>query len=103
MIERVYAGKADDWAEGEQRAVTVGEDSVVVIRYEGQFYALKNLCTHQAVPLLGGEVADGKIACEKHGGKFELSTGKARALPAVKPVKLYQVTLEGGSVLVGVL
>ena len=39
----------------------------------------------------------------KHGGKFELSTGKARALPAVKAVKLYRTEVEDGQVFVSPL
>ena len=68
--------------------------------YEGQFYALKNNCTHKDFPLLGGDVDNGQITCEKHGAKFELATGKPKMLPAVKAVKLYQTEVEGGQVYV---
>ena len=100
---QVNAGVVAEWAEGEQREIEVGGASVVVVRYEGEFYALRNQCTHQNVPLLGGDVVDGKITCMKHGGKFELATGKARALPVVKPVAIYRVQVEGGNVLVSPL
>ncbi len=99
-MSRVSAGKADDWKDDEQRAVEVDGVSVLVVHYEGQFYALRNLCTHQAVPLLGGEVEGGKITCTKHGGKFELATGKARALPAVKPAQLFRTEVESGEVFI---
>lgn len=95
---RVCVGPAADLPD--QTAVDVDGVSVLVVRYEGQFYALRNNCTHKDFPLLGGDVTDGKITCEKHGGKFELATGKARALPAVKPVKLYRAVLEDGQVYV---
>jgi 3-phenylpropionate/trans-cinnamate dioxygenase ferredoxin subunit len=81
----------------------VGGVSVLVVNYQGQCYALRNNCTHKDFPLLGGDVSDGKITCEKHGGKFELTTGKARALPAVKAVKIYKTEVEDGAVYVSEL
>ncbi|WP_104991381.1 non-heme iron oxygenase ferredoxin subunit [Deinococcus sp. NW-56] len=97
---RVRVGLEAELPEGSQTEVSVEGLSVVVVRYEGEFYALRNNCTHKDYPLLGGEVSAGRITCAKHGGKFELATGKAKALPAVKPVKLYRTVLEAGEVYV---
>ncbi|WP_288405882.1 Rieske 2Fe-2S domain-containing protein [uncultured Deinococcus sp.] len=103
MNERVMVGKEQELPEGWQGEVLVGGVGVLVVRYEGQFYALRNNCTHKDFPLLGGEVAMGRITCEKHGAKFELSTGKAKTLPAVKPVRLYRTEVEDGEVYVSAL
>ncbi|WP_043802167.1 Rieske 2Fe-2S domain-containing protein [Deinococcus gobiensis] len=103
MNERVMVGKEQELPEGWQGEVLVGGVGVLVVRYEGQFYALRNNCTHKDFPLLGGEVALGRITCEKHGAKFELSTGKAKTLPAVKPVRLYRTEVEDGEVYVSAL
>ena len=103
MSERVLAGQVAELGEGSQTEITVGGVSVVVINHGGEFYALRNNCTHKDFPLLGGDVGGGKITCEKHGGKFELTTGKARALPAVKAVKIYRAEVEGGAVYVSEL
>ena len=100
MSERVQVGPVSDFPEGWQDTVEVGGVSVLVVNYQGQFYALRNNCTHKDYPLLNGDMQDGKITCEKHGGKFELATGKARALPAVKPVKLYRTEVEDGQLYV---
>ncbi|WP_189643083.1 Rieske (2Fe-2S) protein [Deinococcus piscis] len=99
-MSRVSAGRAEEWQDSEQRELEVDGQSVVVVRYEGEFYALRNQCTHKDVPLLGGEVSDGKITCAKHGGRFELATGRARALPAVKPVLIFKTAVEDGEVFV---
>lgn len=99
-MSRICAGDAGGWNDSEQREVELDGQSVVVVRYEGEFYALRNQCTHKDVPLLGGEVSDGKITCTKHGGRFELATGRARALPAVKPVTLFRTVVEDGQVFV---
>ncbi|GGL97497.1 non-heme iron oxygenase ferredoxin subunit [Deinococcus aerophilus] len=102
-LQRVRVGPAADFPEGHQAAVEVDGVGVLVVCYEGQFYALRNNCSHQDYPLLGGEVNMGRITCQKHGAKFELATGKAKTLPAVKPVKLYRTEVEDGVVYVAPL
>lgn len=100
MSERVRVGPVEALPEGGQTEVSVEGVSVVVVQFEGQFYALRNNCTHKDYPLLGGDVSAGRITCEKHGAKFELATGKPRALPAVKPVRLYRTEVEDGQLYV---
>lgn len=78
----------------------MGRQSVLVIRDQGQFYALRNLCTHDEYELEGGEVVNGAITCEAHGAKFDLATGAARCLPAIKGVRLYRAVVEGEQVFV---
>jgi len=96
----VHVGAEAALPEGSQTEVQVDGVSVVVVRFEGQFYALRNNCTHKDFPLLGGEVSMGRITCTKHGAKFELATGKAKTLPAVKPVRIYRTRVEDGQVYV---
>ncbi|UQN08115.1 Rieske 2Fe-2S domain-containing protein [Deinococcus sp. QL22] len=93
---RVLVGPTAEFLHGSQTAVEVDGKSVVVVNYEGQFYALRNNCTHQDYPLLGGAVNLGRIKCERHGSQFELTTGKAKGLPAVKSVAVYQTTVDAG-------
>jgi len=100
---RTLVGPAAALPDGQQTAVDVAGISVVVVNFEGQFYALRNNCTHKDFPLLGGDVSMGRITCEKHGAKFDLATGKAKTLPAVKPVKLYRTEVEDGQLYVSEL
>ncbi|GGQ94968.1 non-heme iron oxygenase ferredoxin subunit [Deinococcus ruber] len=94
----VRVGEVAALPEGSQTEVQVNGQSVVVICYEGRYYALRNNCSHKDFPLLGGDVSMGRITCEKHGAKFELATGKAKVLPAVKPVKIFATRVEDGVV-----
>ncbi|BBN94091.1 benzene 1,2-dioxygenase system ferredoxin subunit [Deinococcus grandis] len=100
---RTLVGPTASLPDGQQTAVDIGGISVVVVNFEGQYYALRNNCTHKDFPLLGGDVSMGRITCEKHGAKFELATGKAKTLPAVKPVKLYRTQVEDGQLYVSEL
>ncbi|GGJ18620.1 Rieske (2Fe-2S) protein [Deinococcus roseus] len=92
---RVLVGKASDFEEGTQKSVRMGRQSVLVVKHQHQFYALRNVCTHESVPLEGGRLEDGQITCESHGARFELATGKATKMPAVKAVRLYKAVLDG--------
>jgi 3-phenylpropionate/trans-cinnamate dioxygenase ferredoxin component len=96
--EEVRVGEVTALPEGSQTEVQVGGVSVVVVCDGGQYFALRNRCSHQEFPLLGGEVMMGRITCVKHGAKFELSSGKAKTLPAVKPVAIYATRVEDGVV-----
>ncbi|WP_371827095.1 Rieske 2Fe-2S domain-containing protein [Deinococcus sp. QL22] len=98
--ERVHVDATANLPEGSQTEVMVGGVHVVVVRYEGEYYALRNNCTHKDFPLLGGDVSMGRITCAKHGAKFELATGKAKTLPAVKAVQIYKTLVEDGEVYV---
>ncbi|MCD0167707.1 non-heme iron oxygenase ferredoxin subunit [Deinococcus sp. 12RED42] len=101
--QRVLAGPITEMPEGHQSTVDLNGVSVLVVNFEGTYYALRNNCTHKDYPLLGGDVSMGRITCEKHGAKFELATGKAKTLPAVKPVKLYRTQVEEGQLYVSEL
>jgi nitrite reductase/ring-hydroxylating ferredoxin subunit len=75
-------------------------EPIAVFNDEGRFYALSDMCSHAEASLAEGEVANCQVECPLHWGRFDLATGRARALPALMPVKAYQVTLSGDEVYV---
>lgn len=83
-------------ASGAEVAVAVVRDS------DGSLHAISDTCTHQQVSLSEGEVEDGRIECWLHGSAFDLRTGHPDSLPAVVPVAVYPLTVEGTDVLVDV-
>ena len=102
-------GSTDGWVRAcplakllEDRPVhaDIGQCPVCVVRSNGTVYALRDECTHQAVPLSDGEVADGTIECWLHGSRFDLATGRALSRPATQPVDVYPVRIDGDDVLV---
>ena len=86
--------------EGRPVHVDIGECQVCVVRSAGTVYALRDECTHQAVPLSDGEVTDGAIECWLHGSRFDLASGRALSRPATQPVDVYPVRIEGDDVFV---
>ncbi|KQV62943.1 2Fe-2S ferredoxin [Nocardioides sp. Root122] len=81
-------------------AVTIGDLEIVVARDGDEVFALQNECSHAAVALSEGEVADCQIECWLHGSMFDLRTGKPTNLPATEPVATFPVDLRGTDVYV---
>jgi 3-phenylpropionate/trans-cinnamate dioxygenase ferredoxin subunit len=78
-----------------------GHEIVLVATGDGTYYALKDQCSHEDYPLSDGELLDDdRVECIYHGAKFDAATGKAVALPAIRPVQTYDVKLEGDVILV---
>jgi 3-phenylpropionate/trans-cinnamate dioxygenase ferredoxin component len=99
----VKIGTKSDVAAGEVREFKVNGRSIVVANVDGaHFYALDNLCTHDNGPLGEGTLADGTVECPLHGARFDVATGRVKALPAVRPVRTYPVQLDGDDISVDV-
>lgn len=96
---RTLAGAITDFAENSMQPVQAGGREVLLIRQDGEFYAMEDRCTHDNGVLHDGELLDGAVKCERHGAKFDLKTGRA-TMPAVKKVRLYKVSVEDGNVYV---
>ncbi|MEV5002291.1 non-heme iron oxygenase ferredoxin subunit [Nocardioides sp. LML1-1-1.1] len=73
----------------EALAVTVDRYDVAIARDGDDVYALQDLCSHAAVSLSEGEVADCTIECWLHGSTFDLRTGKPTTFPATEPVATF--------------
>jgi 3-phenylpropionate/trans-cinnamate dioxygenase ferredoxin component len=100
---KIQAGRLEDFPVHTQKSLEFGEDYVLVLRSLSGFWAIEDRCSHDDNELLGGEIEerDGlapSIKCLRHGAKFDLETGKALCLPAVKSVKSYRAWSEDGVV-----
>ena len=62
------------------------------------FHAIDDICTHDGGPLDQGTLDGNKIECPRHGAKFDVTTGKALTLPAVRPIRSYATRVQGTSV-----
>jgi 3-phenylpropionate/trans-cinnamate dioxygenase ferredoxin subunit len=83
-------------------AVVIEGEPVAVVRSEGEFFAIRDVCSHADVPLSEGDVEECAIECWLHGSRFDLRSGKPTGLPAIKPVPVYPVRIEGLDVLVSI-
>ena len=83
-------------------SVVLGEDEIAIVKSEGEVFAIRDWCSHAAVPLSEGEVEGFTIECWLHNSRFDLRAGKPTGLPATQPVPVYPVKIEGDDVLVAI-
>ena len=96
-------GRADEVAKGSAIGVEVGGIDIAVVHADDdQFYAVRDECSHASVALSEGEIDGCTVECWLHGSRFDLRTGQPLALPAIRPVPVYPVTVDGDDVLVDV-
>jgi 3-phenylpropionate/trans-cinnamate dioxygenase ferredoxin component len=76
------------------------EEAVALIRAADGVYAVEDVCSHEEYPLSEGWVEDHTIECALHGSRFDLVTGDPDSPPALRPVRIFPVRLNGEDVLV---
>ena len=74
--------------------------TICVARVGDQVFAIDDTCSHSEASLSEGDITDFKIECWLHGAEFDLRTGEALTPPAVAPIKVYPVIVDGDSVTV---
>jgi nitrite reductase/ring-hydroxylating ferredoxin subunit len=94
---------------GTMLAASAGDKELLLVNYEGNFYALNLKCTHMGGNLSKG-VLEGKIiTCPRHGAKFDITTGQCISRPnlgfmrpSIKDENTYTVKTEGDNILVDI-
>jgi 3-phenylpropionate/trans-cinnamate dioxygenase ferredoxin subunit len=97
-IERI--GPLDDLKPGTARQVIIGPHRIALVRIDDDVYAIGDVCSHQDISLSEGEVLceEKSIECWKHGSTFSLEDGHPEALPATKPVPVYEARVTDGQI-----
>jgi 3-phenylpropionate/trans-cinnamate dioxygenase ferredoxin subunit len=83
-------------------SVELGGDEIAIVKTGSEVFAIRDWCSHAAVPLSEGEVDGYTIECWLHGSCFDLRTGQPTSMPATVPVPVYPVKIEGDDVLVSI-
>ena len=77
-------------------------ERICLIKSGGRISAVADNCTHQDFEMaLGDVLPDGTIQCAWHGARFDCRTGEVRQGPAITPLPVFEVRLEGARVFVG--
>ena len=87
---------------GAVQAEVAGQRVAIVRDSAGDIHAIDDTCSHANVSLSEGDVEDGEIECWLHGSRFDLRSGKPTGLPAVTPIAVYPVKIDGDDVFVSV-
>ena len=75
MAEFVRVADVTDVPDPGSMLVEVDGDVVALFHVEGRFHAIDDVCTHDGGTLVDGELVGHKIACPRHGAKFDVRTG----------------------------
>ena len=97
----VTVARAGDVEPGTVRVIEIDGRSLCLGQTEdGEWGAIDNVCTHDGGVLGEGELDDNAVECPRHGGRFDLFSGRVLALPPVRPVSAYATRVEDGQVVV---
>jgi 3-phenylpropionate/trans-cinnamate dioxygenase ferredoxin component len=86
-------GVLSDFPLNEQKIIDLEDEYVLVLRTPTGFWAIEDRCSHDDNELFGGEVVGKEIKCPRHGARFDLESGQALCLPAVRAVRTYNVVV----------
>ncbi len=86
--------KTSDIPPGTGKQFEANGKTIAVFNVDGKFYAIDDTCTHAAASLSEGTIEGCEVVCPWHGATFDLQSGKASSLPAVKGVQTYPVMIE---------
>lgn len=102
MAEFVKVAELDQLPEGSTLGVEMPDGlKICLVNSDGAIYAIADRCTHRDFPMSNGAVHGGAtIECAWHGARFDLESGRAIRLPAIKAIKTYEVQIEGNDILV---
>ena len=100
-----YAGRVDEYADGDRKVIECGKAEIGVFRIGDEFYAWHNRCAHLAGPVCQGRLlkrvlepidAEGcvraqrydenehHIVCPWHGYEYSIRTGQHAGNPAIR-------------------
>jgi 3-phenylpropionate/trans-cinnamate dioxygenase ferredoxin subunit len=101
-LEFLAVATTEEVGSGQRILVDIGDLSLAVFNIAGKYFAIADICSHDGGPLAEGEVDGASIECPRHGGAFDLATGRATRPPAVEDIPAYPVRVEGDQILVGI-
>ena len=96
----VRVASTSEIPEGKMRKVMVGSQQVLVSNVKGNYCAIGNVCTHMGGPLDQGILDGNEVQCPWHGSHFDVTNGQVKRGPAMRPEPVYDVKVEGGSIMV---
>uniref|UniRef100_A0A8C2XAW1 Apoptosis inducing factor mitochondria associated 4 n=1 Tax=Cyclopterus lumpus TaxID=8103 RepID=A0A8C2XAW1_CYCLU len=84
------------------KEVTVGDQTVLLVRTQGQYSAVGSQCSHYNAPLVKGVLVGDRVRCPFHGACFNVRTGDIEEYPGLDCLPSYKVKVEDGKVYVSI-
>ncbi|XP_060105762.1 apoptosis-inducing factor 3 isoform X5 [Heteronotia binoei] len=83
-----------DLDNGQMREVDLGCGKALLVKENGEFYALGHKCPHYGAPLVKGVLSKGRVRCPWHGACFNIGTGDIEDFPGLDSLPKFQVKIE---------
>jgi 3-phenylpropionate/trans-cinnamate dioxygenase ferredoxin subunit len=93
---------SDQLPDGERIFIELEGKAIVLFNLAGSLFAIGDVCSHDNGPVGDGEIEETEIICPRHGGRFDIRSGKATSLPAVKDIPSYPVRVLQGMIQIGI-
>ncbi len=104
MTAWIDVANSEEFIPDQSRLIEIDDIRIAVINLDGEYFALKDVCSHEGFPMLGCGMEPGKLicgdelVCPRHGARFSIRTGEPLCPPAYEPVETYQVRIHEGMV-----
>jgi 3-phenylpropionate/trans-cinnamate dioxygenase ferredoxin subunit len=102
MPEYVRVASLSELPPGTLKGVQIGDVGICLANADGAVYAFRDNCSHKDFPLHLGELEGTRLTCGWHGAQFDITSGKAVRIPAIKPIRTFEVKVDGDDILVAV-
>ena len=98
----IEVAKVEEIPAGQMKLFTVGDKNILIVNFEGIYYAINGRCTHMGGDLSKGKLEGKVVTCPRHGSQFDVTTGDCISGPKIGFIKLkardettYEVKVEG--------
>jgi 3-phenylpropionate/trans-cinnamate dioxygenase ferredoxin component len=98
MSKWVDVAAVYDLTPGNRRVVDVDGVAVAVFNVDGEYFAIRDACSHDGGILSNGTVEDDVIVCPRHGARFSIRTGAVLGPPAYEDLEIFFVRVIQGRV-----
>ncbi len=89
------SGAGSGHSKNQPHYVVLNNRGVALYRTAGTVYATNDTCPHAAAE---GNYHGYVVTCPRHGGPFDIRTGRAVKMPAIAPIEVFPVRVDGGDV-----
>jgi 3-phenylpropionate/trans-cinnamate dioxygenase ferredoxin subunit len=102
----VKVAETSEISAGKMKMTRLEEKEILIANVNGNYYAIKNKCTHSGGDLSKGFLEGNIVTCPRHGAKFDVTTGKVVSAPTVlfmhpkiNDEPSYEIKVEGKDIL----
>ncbi len=99
--------KTNDISPNTAKSFNVDGNEILIVNYNGSYYAVQAKCTHMGGDLSKGKLENNTITCPRHSSKFDITTGKNLEGPKIGPfrgkakdLRTYEVKVEDDAIMI---